>query len=161
MVVGLAGVLLILHPGLDGFDAHSLYALGAVACVTLRDVATRRLARTVPPTAAALTAALGVTLSAAVALPGVTPAPVTPWVVLLLAGSAGFLMTAYMMSVVVMRAAEVSETAPFRYTGLLWALILGLVLFGEWPDPATLLGAVIVVGAGLFALRRERIVAAR
>ena len=159
VAAGLAGVLLILRPGLEGFDAHSLHALAAVACVTLRDIATRRMARTVPAGAAALTAAAGVTAAAALVLPTVTLAPVTPGVALLLAGSAGFLMTAYLMSVVVMRAAEVSETAPFRYTGLLWALVAGLVLFGEWPEPATLLGAAIVVGAGLFTLRRERIAA--
>lgn len=159
VAAGFVGVLLILRPGADGFGAPSLYALAAVACVTMRDVATRRMARAIPAGTAALWAALGVTGTAALAMPFVEPRPVTLASATLLAGSASFLVAAYLMSVAVMRAGEVSESAPFRYTGLVWALLLGLVLFGEWPDGTTLLGAAVVVGAGLFALRRERIVA--
>jgi len=61
--------------------------------------------------------------------------------------------------VLTMRVGEVSFTAPFRYSGLVVALILGLVMFGDWPDPLTLLGAAIVVGSGLFTMWRERVTA--
>ena len=61
----------------------------------------------------------------------------------------------YLFSVMVMRIGEVSFIAPFRYTGLIWALVLGWAVFGEWPEPLTLLGAAIVVGSGLFMLYRE------
>ena len=44
----------------------------------------------------------------------------------------------------------------FRYTGLIWALVMGWLVFGDWPAPLTLLGAAIVVGMGLFTLYRER-----
>ena len=62
----------------------------------------------------------------------------------------------YLFSVMVMRVGEVSFVAPFRFTGLIWALILGWLAFGEWPDLVTMLGALIVVGSGLFMLLRER-----
>ncbi len=156
VAVGLVGVLLIVRPGTEGFDAYSLSALASVLFVTLRDVATRRMGRTVPSLTVALTAALGVTALAGAALPGVEWVPVSPAAGALLAGSAVFIVAAYLLSVAVMRAGEVSATAPFRYTGLLWALIAGLVAFGDWPRPLTLAGAAIVVGAGLFTLRRER-----
>lgn len=159
VAVGLAGVLLILRPGPGGFGAGSLLALGAVVAVTLREVATRRMGRAIPVHAVALCAAVGVTASAAAALPWTEAVPVTAAGAAALAGSAGFLVAAYLLSVAVMRAGEVSHSAPFRYTGLVWALVLGLVLFGEWPGPLTLIGAAVVVGAGLFALRRERITA--
>ena len=55
-----------------------------------------------------------------------------------------------------MRVGEIGFVAPFRYTGLVWALILGLVVFGDWPDALTLAGAAIVVATGLFTLYRER-----
>jgi S-adenosylmethionine uptake transporter len=54
-----------------------------------------------------------------------------------------------------MRVGDISFTAPFRYTGLVWALILGFVVFGDWPGYWTLAGAAIVVGTGLFTLYRE------
>jgi S-adenosylmethionine uptake transporter len=57
-----------------------------------------------------------------------------------------------------MRVGDISFTAPFRYTGLIWALILGWLVFGDWPTNMTLLGAGIVVATGLFMLYRERAV---
>ena len=55
-----------------------------------------------------------------------------------------------------MRVGEIGFVTPFRYTSLLWALVLGLVFFGEWPQPLTLLGAGIVVATGIFTLAREQ-----
>ena len=159
--VGLVGVVMMLRPGFGGFGAPSLLALAAVLAVTLRDVATRRMDAAIPVNVVVLTAALGITLTAAFALPVTGWAPVSTQAAALLAGSSVFLVIAYRLSVAVMRAGEVSESAPFRYTGLVWALVAGLVVFGEWPDAVTLLGAGVVVGAGLFTLRRERIVAER
>ena len=75
---------------------------------------------------------------------------------LLIAGSAIFILGGYFFSIQVMRTGEISFTAPFRYTGLVWALILGFLVFGEWPGWLTLLGAAIVVGTGIFTLYRER-----
>ena len=85
-----------------------------------------------------------------------------PWVAVdatqgaLIAGSALFILGAYSFSVQVMRIGDVSFIAPFRYTGLVWALLLGLLVFGDWPDLLTLVGAGIVVASGLFTLYRER-----
>ena len=55
-----------------------------------------------------------------------------------------------------MRHGDIGLVAPFRYTSLLWAIVLGFVVFGDLPDGWTLFGAAIVVGAGLFTLWRER-----
>ena len=56
----------------------------------------------------------------------------------------------------VMRVGDVSAVAPFRYTGLVWALLLGWVVFDTWPDTLTLIGSGVIVGAGVFSLLRER-----
>jgi len=56
-----------------------------------------------------------------------------------------------------MRTGEIGFVAPFRYTSLVWSLILGFLAFGEFPDGLTLLGAVIVVATGVFTLYRERV----
>lgn len=161
VVVGFLGVALIVRPGAEGFGWPSILALLAVASVTLRDIATRRMGAGVHPAFAALTAALGVTAATGMALPLTETVPLRPQGLALVAGSAVFIVAGYLLAVTAMRAGELSLTAPFRYTGLVWALLAGLLIFDEWPDPLTLLGATVVVGAGLFALRRERIAASR
>ena len=55
-----------------------------------------------------------------------------------------------------MRSGEIGFVAPFRYTGLLVALVLGVAVFDEWPNALTVIGALIVVATGLFTLWRER-----
>lgn len=161
VAVGFLGVALIVRPGAEGFGWPPILALLAVGAVTLRDIATRRMGADVHPASAALTAALGVTAATGLALPLTETVPLRPEALVLVAGSAVSIVAGYLLAVTTMRAGELSLTAPFRYTGLVWALLAGLLLFGEWPDPLTLLGAAVVVGAGLFALRRERIAASR
>ena len=73
----------------------------------------------------------------------------------LLAIASGFVIGGYIFSISAMRVGEIAAITPFRYTSLLAALILGLVIFGEWPDGLTLIGAAIVTATGLFTLWRE------
>ncbi|MBM7068491.1 DMT family transporter [Actibacterium sp. 188UL27-1] len=161
ILIGLIGVLLIVRPGTDGFDIFAIYALIAVVCVTARDIATRKVGATVPSLTMAVVGSAGVTVAAALAS-SVSPEswrPVTMQAGWLLAGSTVSVVFAYLFSVMVMRVGDIGFVAPFRYTGLVWALGLGLVVFGDWPDPLTLIGASIVVGTGLFAFFRERTLA--
>jgi S-adenosylmethionine uptake transporter len=66
-----------------------------------------------------------------------------------------FVIVGYLSSIMVMRVGEISFVAPFRYTSLVWALLLGWLVFGDWPAPVVLLGAAIVAGSGVFTLYRE------
>ncbi|WP_299612693.1 DMT family transporter [uncultured Tateyamaria sp.] len=159
--VGLVGVLLIVRPGAEGFSVWSLYALGAVACVTVRDLATRRLSVSVPTMTVTLMAAVTITLffgAVSITEPWVA---LTPRLSVLIGGAAVLIIGAYWFSVQVMRQGDIGFIAPFRYTGLVFALILGFVVFGDWPDALTLVGAGIVVATGLFTLYRERRVSGR
>lgn len=157
IAMGFCGMLLIVRPGPDGFSWFSLYALAAVACVTVRDLVTRRLSGEVPSLTVTLISSLAVLSFGAVASTGEEWIAINTPVALLLIAAAIFIIGGYVFSILVMRAGEVSFTAPFRYTGLVWALVLGWLVFGEWPDQVTLLGAAIVVCSGLFALYRERV----
>jgi S-adenosylmethionine uptake transporter len=156
ILVGFGGMLLIVRPGPDGFSIDALYALAAVVCVTARDLATRRMSAEAPSMTVTLCASLSVMAFSAVASTGVDWQPVDTRLALLLAGSSFFILGGYLFSVMVMRVGDVSFVAPFRYTGLLWALILGFVVFGDWPSDLTLIGAAIVVATGVFTLYRER-----
>ncbi len=156
ILVGFFGVLLIVQPGTDGFTIYSIYALAAVAAVTARDLFTRRFSAEVPSMGVAVFTA------AAVGLFGGALSVTEPWSAMdlrsaaLVLGASLFIIAAYVFSIMVMRVGEIGFVAPFRYTGLLWALLLGWVIFDEWPDALTLLGGGIVVATGLFTLWREQ-----
>ncbi|WP_106745995.1 DMT family transporter [Yoonia maritima] len=153
--IGFAGVLLIIQPGGADFNLFSMYALAAVACITLRDVVVRRMSRDVPSIFVALIAAVGVTMLGGVGSLFTETVPFTTKATLQLLGATGFLICGYIFSVTAMRWGEISFVAPFRYTSLVVALILGVLVFGEWPNMLTIIGATIVVATGLFTLYRE------
>ena len=158
IIVGFIGVAIIIRPGVDGFTIYSIYGIAAVVAVTLRDLAARKLSSHIPSSRVALSASIGVTTLAAVGSIIMKEVWVAPNMteIALLAGAAVCLMIGYISAVAGMRSGEIGFVAPFRYTSLLVALILGLVLFDEWPDALTMLGAAIVVATGLFTLYRER-----
>jgi drug/metabolite transporter (DMT)-like permease len=155
ILVGLIGVLIIIRPGTEGFDRWALLGVGSVACVMVRDLSVRPLQGHIPSTAVALGAAVAVTLM------GWTGAAFQGWQdpslseATRILGAGLFLIVGYLTSVAAMRHGDIGLVAPFRYTSLLWAITLGLFVFGDLPDRWTLFGAAIVVGAGLFTLWRE------
>lgn len=156
IIIGFCGMLLIVRPGSDGFSIWSVYALAAVACVTSRDLLTRRVSSSVPSLLVTFSASLIVLVAAGIASISTEWEPVNGHLTGLILGSSLFIVGGYFFSVQVMRQGDVSFIAPFRYTGLIWALMLGWLVFGDWPTPLTLLGAGIIVATGLFSLYRER-----
>ncbi len=156
IVVGFCGVMMIVKPGAAGFNVWSVYALIAVVCVTVRDLATRKLSKAVPSMTVTIVTAGSITIAAGIASFSVPWVPVTSDLALMIAGAAVFVLGGYFFSIQVMRVGDVSFVAPFRYTGLIWALLLGWFVFGDWPETMTLTGAFIVVATGLFTLYRER-----
>lgn len=157
IALGFAGVLVILRPGLDGFDMLSLLAIGGMLGFAGRDLATRAA----PP--ALSNAQLGVAGFAVLGVSGLVILSVTGGATLpsvsgagLLAGACGFGILGYGALTVAMRTGEVSAVTPFRYTRLLFAMVLGIGVFGERPDGATLIGAAMIVGCGVLILGRRR-----
>jgi len=155
IMLGFVGVMLIVRPGTEGFNIYSVYGLAAVAFVTLRDLATRRLSRDVPSMLVTLITSF--CIMAAFGLASLTGewAPVNGRSAALIMAASVMIIGGYLFSIMVMRVGEISFVAPFRYTSLLWALVLGWLVFGDWPQTITLIGAAIVVVSGLFTLYRE------
>lgn len=156
ILVGFSGVLLIVRPGAEGFNYYSVYAIIAVLVITVRDLAARRLSVEVPSMAVALSAAVAVAAFAGLASIGSEWAPVSNKAIWQLSGATLFIIGGYLFSVMTMRVGDIDFVAPFRYTSLLSALILGLLVFGEWPGPLMLIGSTIVVATGAFTFYRER-----
>lgn len=155
IAIGFCGMLLIVRPGTEGFTGASVYALCAVLAVTVRDLITRRISSEAPSLTVTLVCSVMVTLFAAGWSVGQDWVAMTPRLTGLVLLATTFIIGAYLFSVMVMRVGDVSFVAPFRYTGLVWALVLGFLVFGEWPDALTLIGASIIVATGVFSLLRE------
>ncbi len=155
IVIGLVGVMLIIRPGAADFTIYSLYGVAAVLCVTLRDITTRSLSKNVPSMLVVFTNSASVMVVFGLLSLSQDWAPMSPRSWGLTTAAAVTIVFAYLFATLVMRKGDISFVAPFRYTGLIWALLLGYFVFGDWPSDLTLLGAGIVVASGLFMLYRE------
>ena len=155
--LGFTGVLIIIRPGLAGFNSYSLLALAAVLLLTVREISTRQLDNKIPTVTVALSTTLGITAFAALMLIGDEWAEINfvSWSLIIAAAAA--VTVATLLSVVAMRTGDIGFVSPFRYTSLIGAIGLGILLFGEWPDGITLLGAVIIAFAGVYSLYREQL----
>lgn len=158
ILVGFAGMLLILRPFGAGFDPAALLAVLAVAGLGLRDVATRRVAGTMSSVRLAAWG-FGVLMPAGLVLMPFGAAPHLPtgreWGLLGLSAVCG--IVGYYMMTLATRLGEVAVVAPFRYARLVFALVIGAVFFAEMPDAATLAGSALIIGSGLFTLYREHV----
>ena len=154
--VGLVGVLIAIGPGAGTFQPIALAAIAGVVCNAFYALLTRVLAaHDAPETTLFFTPLAGVLLLTP-ALPFVW---ITPQTLLIAGGLVGmglFSTAGHGLLILAHQRAPAPVLAPFAYTQLIWMTLAGLAIFGDKPHTATLIGAAIVVGCGLFLLSRER-----
>ncbi len=154
--IGFIGVIIIIRPGMGGFEAASLLVLLSVLFATARDLVTRTLPESLPSLLVSAATTIAICLSGATlatAQGDWQPVDSHQWLILIAASF--FLFFGYQFVVMAMRTGEVAYVVPFRYTSLIWAIALGFLLFGEIPDRLTIIGSLIVIATGLFTLYRE------
>jgi drug/metabolite transporter (DMT)-like permease len=157
--LGFAGVLIVVRPGFAGFDGYSLFALLCVAFCAVRDLATKRVPEHIPTMlVSTATAAVVAVVGLVLIVPMGGWSPLEAGETALLGCAAVLLVIGYQFIILSMRTGDISFIAPFRYTALIWALLLGYLVFGDVPDGPMIVGASVVVGSGLYALYRERVV---
>ena len=155
VIAGFAGVLLIVKPAPQTFTIYQSFAIGIVIVVALRDLVTKRIAAQVPLLVIALANAIFVSLSGFGfgLLQGFQK--VETWQLELLFG-AGLLVTCgYVFILATVRLGELSATAPFRYSEIVFAIIAGILVFNEYPDLLAYIGMALVIAAGLYAAHHE------
>jgi len=158
IVAGFIGVLIIVRPGVAGFNQFTLLALVSVLFCSLRDLATKLIPAHIPSLFITLLTTITVTTAGAVIL-----VPLGGWTapsahaVGMLALSAVLVLIGYQCVIMALRSGDISAIAPFRYTALIWAMMLGYLVFGDVPDTMMVTGATIIVASGLYAFYRERI----
>jgi drug/metabolite transporter (DMT)-like permease len=155
--VGFAGIIVIVRPGTGGFSAASLAVLASVVFSAARDLATRRMAVEIPSFAVAAVTSASVMVAGFLLVPfwGWAPVGLGDFTVFAVASVA--LALGYVCIVEAMRSGDMGFVAPFRYTILLFAIMLGFLIFDDVPDMTTLAGAAIVIGSGAYSLYRERL----
>ncbi len=155
VAIGFFGVMLIMRPSLSGFDVFSLAALASMAFITLRDLVTREFNPGTSTLLVIAVTALAVTLAGG----SLSVAETWAWPDLrqwsLLAAAAVLLLCGYGTSILAMRLGAMAVVAPFRYAGIIFAVIIGYLVWGDVPDALTLTGTVIVVATGVYTFRRE------
>lgn len=152
---GFIAVLMIVRPNPATLSLYDALGFSVVFGVAARDLVTRRIPRSIPTLVVALANAALIALGGwfTAALQGfVMPAV---WHVALLALAAVFLSIGYMLMVATLRLGEISASAPFRYSVMVFALIAGMAVFHEFPDGWAMAGMVVIVATGLTMARRE------
>jgi drug/metabolite transporter (DMT)-like permease len=157
LAVGLMGVLVILRPGMDAFQPEAIFALTSAIGIALRDLATRRRPEHVHTIQLAIWGFLMLVPVGAIMLAfGDDPVRMTGIETAYMIAATLIGMISYYGLALAVQIGEISFVTPFRYTRLVFAIALAAGLFAEWPDMLTLLGAAIIVAAGLYTLIRER-----
>ncbi len=156
VVTGFIGVALVAAPGTAAWDQALLLPLGAACMVVLRDIATRHVDPSVSSTAVTLTTAIMVTLGGLASLawgwgsPSLVEAGWT-------AGASALIAVSFFSLVVAIRSGELSLVAPVQYLNIVWAVIFGMLIWAEYPEPRAIVGGVLIIAAGILILYRESV----
>lgn len=157
ILVGFCGVLLVIRPGLEGFQPEVLWAVAGVIGLSIRDLASRKVPKSISSLQLAGWGffAVGVSGAALMAFSGGGVAP-TAVDMIYFAGALLIGVFAYWALTEATRIGELSVVTPFRYSRLIFSTVIGLMVFSETPDAYTLVGACIIIATGLYTIARER-----
>ncbi len=155
--VGFLGVLVVMRPGAGALHPAAFLCVAGVFCYAFYNLLTRRLASIdSSETTMVFSGVAGVVLATPL-MPFLWTMPPDwrVWGAMLLMGACGAF--GHWLVIGAHKRAPASVLAPFIYSQLIWMLILGWLIFGQWPDGWTLTGGVIVISSGLYLLYRERV----
>ncbi len=153
--VGFIGVMFILQPGGDDFEPYALLTIGVIVLIAVRDTTTRNIPKGTPSLIITLTNVLLVTLAGGVYAIYQGIAPISQGQAVTLGAAAVFLILATLSVVLASRVAQISSTAPFRYTAVLWALLSAYFVFDQTPNTLAIIGIVLISLSGIYALMRS------
>jgi drug/metabolite transporter (DMT)-like permease len=157
ILVGFAGVLLIVQPSAEGFNVYAGIALIAAVLVAARDLVTRRIGGDIPSIVVALstTMAVGIAGFVIALVKGDAWADFFIGEMNLLLVAAVLVTFGNLSIVMAFRNTDVSIVSPFRYIIVVFAIVLGYLFFDELPDIFALVGIALIAGSGLYTIHRE------
>ena len=156
ILIGFIGVLLIIQPGTDEFNVYSILGIFCVIFVTIRDLVVRKFSTKISTLYVAFITAAAIALVGGFltfTYEGWIPMKLNEVILLFIAST--LIFVGYFFAISAMRSGQVGFVSPFRYTIMIWAIILGYLIWGDIPNNLTLLGISIVIGMGIFTFWRE------
>lgn len=157
IVIGFLGVLVITRPGLGGMHPAAFLSVGGCICYAFYSLATRMLSTVDPPETTMVYSGVAGTLAMLPLLPWfwTTPEGWLPWLLMFATGFFGGF--GHWLLILAHRLAPATVLAPFIYSQIVWMIMLGWFVFGQFPDGWTFGGTAIVIASGLYLLYRERV----
>lgn len=156
VAVAFGGMLIILRPGTGVFDPVSLVPLAGACCYAGYTILTKVISRDDShETTLFYTGVIGFVMMSTLAPLDWRPPTGIDWFWLAVAGIGGTL--AHVLIIISLHMAPASTLQPFNYTMLVWATVLGFLVFGDLPDAWTVVGALVIVASGLYSWHRERL----
>ena len=156
VVIGVLGMLMIVQPGTDVFHGAALFGLGAAAFYACYQITTRMLAGEDPRVSLFYPALMGTLIMSALA-PGFTWPATMPWTHVLLIVCGGLFGTVgHLLFILAFRLAPASALTPFTYTQLVWAMLVGWLFYGNFPNGVRVAGMAVIAGSGLWMTLHER-----
>lgn len=154
ILAGFAGVLIVVRPGAAAFDWVVLIPVAASLANALRDIVTRRLSRTETSIAILFWSTLIVMGAGALTAPfGWTAVSATGAFWFVVAGV--FNATAHFLMIEALRLGEAAAISPVRYTSLIWATLMGYLIWGDLPDAWVVAGSAVIIASGVYMIRVE------
>jgi len=157
ILVGFCGVVLIVKPDMTGFDAWALIALFSSALAAMRDLVTRQIRADVSTGLVTIASAIAVPLVGLVLAPTQEWQPLDTRATIFLAVAAVLVSVGNYCLIVACRGTDVSLVSSFRYSVVVWAILVGFLVWGELPDVLSMAGMGLVVAAGVYTIHRERV----
>jgi drug/metabolite transporter (DMT)-like permease len=154
ITIGFAGIIVMLRPTPSAIQWLGLLPLAAAFCSSMRDIYARRLATSESANSMMLWSAVATVLIGGVSLPfaWTTPLPID-WGFLVASGT--LIGVAHYLMIEAYRISEAATVAPFKYSGILWAVLFGYFFWNDIPDAFILSGGALVIASGLYILHRE------
>lgn len=152
---GLIGAIIVIRPGASDFNFYSIFALLAVASMSVRDLVTVNLNKKIPSLLVAFYSSLLITMVSFL-LSSEKVGFMELKNPMFIFYSAVLVSIGYIAAVAAMRFGEVTFVSPFRYTALLWAIVLGFLFFSEIPKLTTIFGGLIIIFAGIYLVYKEK-----
>ena len=155
VMLGFIGVMVVAAPTDEGFNLALIYPLISAVAIVVRDLITRKIPDSISPVAITLTGASVAVVAGAITLPFIGWVAIAPKFYGLFVIASALVAGAFITYVVAIRQGELSVLAPTQYMVILWALLWGLLFWGEIPDTRAVIGGGLIILAGMVILWRE------